>query len=213
MYRVFRAAVAVALCSSIAHAEGEAKQYAVFKTSEGDFVCELFTAKSPKTVENFVGLAKGTKDWTHPNGTPKKNTPLYDGTVFHRTIKGFMIQGGDPLGRGFGDPGYKFADEFSDLKFDKKGLLAMANSGPNTNGCQFFITVAPTPHLNKKHTIFGQVVEGYDVVEKIANRPSGPNGEITSPVKLVKVTITDKLQSKADDAKTSASDKQTSPGK
>lgn len=209
MYRVFRAAVAVALCTSIANAEenaSPAKQYAVFKTSEGNFVCELFTAKSPKTVANFIGLAKGTKDWTSPvDRTEKKDTPLYNGTVFHRTIPGFMIQGGDPTGTGIGNPGYRFADEFSDLKFTKKGLLAMANSGPNSNGCQFFVTVAPTEHLTNKHTIFGEVVQGYDVVEKIANKPSGANGKVMNPVKLETVTIIDKLPTKSDDSKTTAS--------
>ncbi len=172
----------------------QAKEYAVFRTSEGDFVCELFPEKSPKTVENFVSLAKGTKEWQHP-GTNEvmKNKPLYDGTRFHRTIKNFMIQGGDPLGKGIGGPGYKFADEFSDLTFDKPGYLAMANSGPNTNGSQFFVTVAATPWLSNKHTIFGKVVSGMDVVMKISEMPSGPNGEVTNPVTLKKVEITDKL--------------------
>jgi len=169
--------------------------YATFKTTEGEFVVELFPEKAPKTVENFIGLAKGTKVWQHP-GTKQQmeNKPLYDGTVFHRTIKGFMIQGGDPLGTGTGNPGYRFEDEFSDLKFDTAGLLAMANSGPNTNGSQFFVTVAPTPHLNNRHTIFGKVVKGMDVVLKIAEKPSEPgSGRALNPVKLEKVTISDTM--------------------
>lgn len=203
MRHIIRAAAAVALCTNIACAQEApaAKQYAIFKTSKGEFICELFPAKAPKTVENFVGLAKGTKDWTHPDGTAKKATPLYDGTVFHRTISGFMIQGGDPIGKGIGGPGYKFADETNDLKFAKPGILAMANSGPNTNGSQFFVTVGPTPHLTGRHTIFGEVVRGYNIVETIANMPSGANGAVTTPVKLEKLTIVSELP-KADDAAT-----------
>ncbi len=196
-----------------------ATPYAVFTTSEGTFTCELFRDKSPKTVENFVGLAKGTKEWQHP-GTNEvmKDKPLYNGTKFHRTISGFMIQGGDPMGTGRGGPGYKFADEFSDLTFDKPGLLAMANSGPGTNGSQFFVTVGPTPHLTNKHTIFGKVVKGMDVVFKISEMPSGPNGEVIKPVILQKVEIVDSLNGaaaapKADDAKTTASDKTPSAPK
>ncbi|MDD4279198.1 MAG: peptidylprolyl isomerase [Candidatus Sumerlaeales bacterium] len=188
--RVIKAAVAVALVASSVNAQTpeQARQYAIFKTSVGDFTCELYRDKAPKTVDNFVGLATGTKDWKL-DGTDKKNTPLYNGTVFHRTIPDFMIQGGDPRGNGTGGPGYTFEDEFSDLKFSDKGLLAMANRGSNTNGSQFFVTVAPTPHLNGRHTIFGKVVSGYDVVEKISKRPSGPNGAVTNPVVLEKVII------------------------
>ncbi|MCX7717025.1 MAG: peptidylprolyl isomerase [Candidatus Sumerlaeaceae bacterium] len=173
--------------------------YATFKTSEGEFIVELLPEKAPKTVENFIGLAKGTKVWQHP-GTKQQmeNKPLYNGTVFHRTIKGFMIQGGDPLGTGTGNPGYRFEDEFSDLKFDAPGILAMANSGPNTNGCQFFVTVAPTPHLNNRHTIFGKVVKGMDVVLKIADKPSEPgSGRAINPVKLETVTISDSMPGSA----------------
>ena len=148
--------------------------HATFKTSLGDIVIRLLPDKAPKTVENFLGLAEGTKEWTHP-GTGKKGTaPLYDGTVFHRVIPEFMIQGGDPTATGTGGPGYRFADEIGpDNKFDRPGLLAMANSGPNTNGCQFFITEVPTPHLNRGHTIFGEVVCGLDLVSRIARAGNG----------------------------------------
>jgi len=143
--------------------------YATFKTSMGDIVVKLFPEKAPKTVENFLGLAEGTREWTDPRGGQKVKKPLYDGTVFHRVIPDFMIQGGDPLGTGTGGPGYRFADEIGpDNKFDRPGLLAMANAGPNTNGSQFFITEVPTPHLNRGHTIFGEAVKGQDLVGKIA---------------------------------------------
>jgi len=141
--------------------------YATFKTTEGTVVCELFEKDAPETVANFIGLAEGTKEW---NSRSKKGDKLYDDTVFHRVIPQFMIQGGDPEGTGMGGPGYKFADETKGSKhgFQEKGKLAMANSGPNTNGSQFFITVADTSWLTGKHTIFGEVVEGYDIVEKIS---------------------------------------------
>ncbi len=143
--------------------------YATFKTSAGDIVIKLLPEKAPKTVENFLGLVDGTKEWTDPNSNQKVNRPLYDGTLFHRVIPDFMIQGGDPLGTGYGGPGFRFADEIGpDNKFDKPGLLAMANSGPNTNGSQFFITEVPVPHLNRGHTIFGEVVKGFELVPKIA---------------------------------------------
>ncbi len=143
--------------------------YATFKTSMGDIVVKLLPAKAPKTVENFLGLAEGTREWADPRSGQKQKKPLYDGTVFHRVIPDFMIQGGDPLGNGTGGPGYRFADEIGpDNKFDRPGLLAMANAGPNTNGSQFFITEVPTPHLNKGHTIFGETVRGQDLVGKIA---------------------------------------------
>jgi peptidyl-prolyl cis-trans isomerase A (cyclophilin A) len=145
------------------------EMYATFKTSMGDIVVKLLPEKAPKTVENFVGLAEGTREWTDPRNGQKQKTPLYDGTVFHRVIPQFMIQGGDPLGTGTGGPGYKFADEVGpDNKFSKAGLLAMANAGPNTNGSQFFITEVPTPHLDRGHTIFGEVVKGGDLIAKIA---------------------------------------------
>src|SRR5512147_2549650 len=136
-------------------AAGKGPLIATFKTSMGDIVVRLFEDKAPKTVENFVGLATGTKEWTDPKTGGKVKRPLYNGTLFHRVIPGFMIQGGDPLGSGTGGPGYRFADEFSpDLRHNKAGILSMANSGPNTNGSQFFITLAPTPHLDNRHSVF-----------------------------------------------------------
>jgi peptidyl-prolyl cis-trans isomerase A (cyclophilin A) len=161
---------------------------ATFKTSEGTIVCKLFDTDAPETVANFIGLAEGTKEWS---SRAKKGPKLYDGTIFHRVIPHFMIQGGDPLGTGTGGPGYKFEDEFQSGKsFDKPGYLAMANSGPNTNGSQFFITEVPTAHLNNHHTIFGEVVTGMDIVVAIAHAPapgSRPNPQIT----LTKVTISE----------------------
>ena len=143
--------------------------YATFETTEGNLTCRLFEKDAPKTVANFTELAEGKREWTHPSTRKKTTDRLYDGTVLHRVIPNFMIQGGDPQGTGMGDPGYKFEDETkgSPHKFDKPGKLAMANSGPNTNGSQFFITVAETSWLTGKHTIFGEVVEGQDVVDKI----------------------------------------------
>jgi peptidyl-prolyl cis-trans isomerase A (cyclophilin A) len=158
--------------------------HATFQTTAGDIVVRLLPEKAPKTVENFLGLAEGTREWTDPRTGSKVKTPLYDGTSFHRVIPQFMIQGGDPLGTGTGGPGYRFADEIGpDNKFDRPGLLAMANAGPNTNGSQFFITEVPTPHLNRGHTIFGEVVKGEDLIAKIARMGNGK-------VKLTKVVIT-----------------------
>jgi peptidyl-prolyl cis-trans isomerase A (cyclophilin A) len=143
--------------------------YAVFDTSEGRIVCRLFEKDAPKTVSNFIDLAEGQREWTHPVTGRKSKDRLYDGTVFHRVIPDFMIQGGDPAGTGMGGPGYQFEDETkgSPHRFDRPGKLAMANAGPNTNGSQFFITVAPTTWLTGKHTILGEVVEGQDIVSKI----------------------------------------------
>jgi peptidyl-prolyl cis-trans isomerase A (cyclophilin A) len=158
--------------------------YATFDTSEGTIVCRLFEQEAPITVKNFIELAEGSREWTHPHTRAKSKTPLYNGTIFHRVIPDFMIQGGDPAGTGMGGPGYQFQDETrtSPHKFDKPGKLAMANSGPNTNGSQFFITVVPTPWLTGKHTIFGEVVEGQDVVDKITqaprNRQDKPNKDV-----------------------------------
>jgi peptidyl-prolyl cis-trans isomerase A (cyclophilin A) len=143
--------------------------YAKFETSLGSFTCELFPDQAPKTVENFVGLATGAKEYLDPQTGQREKGNFYDGLTFHRVIPDFMIQGGCPLGSGTGGPGYKFEDEFGPgLAFDRPGRLAMANAGPNTNGSQFFITVVPTDWLNNRHTIFGQVTEGQDVVEKIS---------------------------------------------
>jgi peptidyl-prolyl cis-trans isomerase A (cyclophilin A) len=153
-------------------AAASAPQYATFETSAGKIGVKLLTARAPKTVANFVGLATGTKEWTDPRGQ-KTKVPLYDGTIFHRVIPNFMIQGGDPRGNGTGDPGYRFEDEVHADDVFRPGILAMANSGPNTNGSQFFITeVAPT-HLNGKHTIFGEVVCGFELVGKIARAGNG----------------------------------------
>ncbi|HEX3321046.1 MAG TPA: peptidylprolyl isomerase [Terriglobales bacterium] len=164
--------------------------YAHINTSEGLVVCRLFEKDAPKTVANFVELAEGKREWTNPSGK-KSREKLYDGTVFHRVIPDFMIQGGDPMGNGMGGPGYKFEDETrgSAHRFDKSGKLAMANAGPNTNGSQFFITVAPTEWLTGKHTIFGEVVEGYDVVEKISKVPRSGQDRPKKDVVLQSVTI------------------------
>ena len=165
--------------------------YAIFDTTEGMIVCRLFEKEAPKTVANFIELAEGSREWTHPVTRKKSKDRLYDGTIFHRVIPKFMIQGGDPAGTGMGGPGYQFADETkgSPHKFDKPGKLAMANAGPNTNGSQFFITVAATAWLTGNHTIFGEVVEGQEVVEKIVNVPRGPQDKPKQDVKLNAVTI------------------------
>ena len=165
--------------------------YAIFDTTEGQIVCRLFDKDAPKTVQNFTDLAEGKRDWTHPVSKKKSKDKLYDGTVFHRVIPNFMIQGGDPAGTGFGGPGYQFEDETkgSAHKFDKAGKLAMANSGPNTNGSQFFITVAPTPWLTGNHTIFGEVVEGQDVADKISKLPRGANDKPKNEVRVNSITI------------------------
>ena len=165
--------------------------YAVFNTNEGTITVRLFEGDAPVTVKNFLDLAEGKKEWTHPGTRAKSSDKLYDGTIFHRVIPDFMIQGGDPTGTGMGGPGYKFQDETSGSKhrFDKAGKLAMANSGPNTNGCQFFITVAPTPWLTGKHTIFGEVVEGQDIADKISKVARGGQDKPHKPVVLESVTI------------------------
>jgi peptidyl-prolyl cis-trans isomerase A (cyclophilin A) len=148
---------------------GPGDLYAIFQTSLGKIVVKLYEKEAPKTIANFVGLATGKQEWVDPRTGQKSKARLYDGTSFHRVIPQFMIQGGDPLGTGTGGPGYKFEDEFQGgRKFDKPGLLAMANAGPNSNGSQFFITEVPTPHLNNRHTIFGEVVKGFDLVPQIA---------------------------------------------
>jgi peptidyl-prolyl cis-trans isomerase A (cyclophilin A) len=148
--------------------------YAEFITSEGNFTVRLFDQEVPNTVANFVGLAEGTKQWTDPRSGAAVTQPYYDGIVFHRIIDGFMIQGGDPLGQGIGGPGYEFADEFHpNLRHNKAGVLSMANRGPNTNGGQFFITLGPTPHLDNRHSVFGEVSSGMDVVKKIGSAKTG----------------------------------------
>ena len=165
--------------------------YAVFNTTEGKITVRLFETEAPITVANFIALAEGAKEWTHPTTRAKSTTKLYDGTIFHRVIPDFMIQGGDPAGNGMGGPGYRFEDETkgSPHKFDTPGKLAMANSGPNTNGCQFFITVAPTTWLTGKHTIFGEVVEGQNIVTKISLVPKGAQDKPHKPVILESVVI------------------------
>jgi peptidyl-prolyl cis-trans isomerase A (cyclophilin A) len=170
-----------------------AEPVAVFDTTAGKMRCTLFEKQTPETVANFIGLATGTKDWKNPvSGASKKGVPLYDGTIFHRVIPNFMIQGGDPAGNGSGDPGYKFRDEIVPaLTFDRPGRLAMANSGPNTNGSQFFITEVPTPHLNGRHTIFGQCDPAtVTLVKQIARMASDPrDNRPFRPVKINHITI------------------------
>src|SRR5215831_10606137 len=164
--------------------------YAHFTTTEGNFTIQLFEEQAPKTVANFTGLAEGTKEWTDPRTQKKMKAPLYNGTIFHRVIDGFMIQGGDPLGQGTGGPGYRFDDEFHPkLQFDRPYLLAMANAGPNTNGSQFFITTVPTPHLNRRHTIFGEVIQGQDVVDQISHTQTDGRDRPVKDVVLESVVI------------------------
>jgi peptidyl-prolyl cis-trans isomerase A (cyclophilin A) len=166
---------------------------AIIHTSLGDIKATLFADQAPKTVRNFTGLAEGTKEWTDPRVRAKSTAPLYDGTIFHRVIPGFMIQGGDPLGTGTGGPGFRFEDEFHpELSFDRPYLLAMANAGPNTNGSQFFITVAPTTWLNFKHSIFGEVAdqESRDVVDAIAAVATGQADRPREDVAITSIDIT-----------------------
>ncbi|GGU94795.1 peptidyl-prolyl cis-trans isomerase [Actinomadura cremea] len=166
--------------------------FATLDTTMGKIVIQLYPDKAPETVGNFVDLAEGNKVWTDPNTRQKTEKPLYDGTVFHRVIDGFMVQGGDPLGNGTGGPGYEFGDEFHpDLKFDRPYLLAMANAGPGTNGSQFFITtnVQNTRHLTGRHTIFGKVIEGTDVVDKIVQAPTGAMDRPKTDIVIRTVTI------------------------
>jgi peptidyl-prolyl cis-trans isomerase A (cyclophilin A) len=163
---------------------------ATLQTNKGNIVVRLFPDHAPKTVRNFVELAEGGRRWTDPRTRRETTGKLYDGTVFHRVIPDFMIQGGDPLGTGTGGPGYKFADEIHpDLRFDRPYLLAMANAGPGTNGSQFFITVVPTPWLNGKHTIFGQVIDGADVVDLISRVKTGHQDRPVEDVTIESVTV------------------------
>lgn len=188
-------AVSILMMTVIPEASAEEKKlpaglYAIFNTTQGKITVQLFEKESPKTVANFVGLADGTLEWTDPNSGKKEKKPFYNGIIFHRIIPGFMIQTGDPLGTGIGGPGYQFEDEFdSGLKFDRPGRLAMANSGPNTNGSQFFITEGATTHLNNKHTIFGQVYEGQDIVQKIARVPRDRRDRPNTPVVIETLEI------------------------
>lgn len=165
--------------------------YATLKTSEGNIVCRLFEQEAPKTVTNFVDLAEGKRDWQDNVSGKKGPGALYSGSVFHRVIPQFMIQGGDPSGTGMGGPGYRFEDETkgSPHKFDKPGKLAMANAGPNTNGSQFFVTVAATPWLTGNHTIFGEVIEGQDVADQISNLPRNRQDRPNKDVVLEQVVI------------------------
>ncbi len=166
--------------------------FATLNTSLGKIVIQLYPEQAPETVANFVDLAEGNRTWIDPRTGQKSDQPLYNGTIFHRVIDQFMIQGGDPLGTGTGGPGYQFNDEFHpDLKFNRPYLLAMANAGPGTNGSQFFITlnVANTQHLTGRHTIFGKVIEGTDVVDRIGKVPTGPSDRPKEDVVLQSVTI------------------------
>ncbi len=162
----------------------------VMETSQGTIEIDLYEKEAPVTIANFVDLATGKKEWTHPETGEKKKSNFYDGLAFHRIIPDFMIQGGDPAGNGTGGPGYRFQDEIvPSLTFDKPGYLAMANAGPGTNGSQFFITVAATPWLNGRHTIFGRVVKGQDIADKISKLPRGPQDRPSTAVVIKKVTV------------------------
>lgn len=165
--------------------------HAVFETNKGNFKVKLFNDRVPKTVENFVGLAEGTKEFVDPKTGSKVKRPFYDGLIFHRVIKDFMIQGGCPTGTGTGGPGYRFEDEIipGQNKHEKPGMLSMANAGPNTNGSQFFITTVPTPWLDKGHTVFGEVVEGYDVVDQIGKVRTAAGDKPLEPIVINKVSI------------------------
>ena len=164
--------------------------HAILKTSEGDIELELYEERAPRTVENFTDLATGAQEWEDPESGETRNDSLYEGTVFHRVIEGFMIQGGDPTGTGRGGPGYQFDDEFhDDLTHDSEGTLSMANAGPNTNGSQFFITLDATPHLDGKHSVFGEVVDGMDVVREIGSVDTDANDKPTEDVVIESVQI------------------------
>ncbi len=165
--------------------------YARFETIQGNFTVKLYDGMAPRTVENFIGLATGTKEWTHPTtNETHQDTPYYNGLIFHRVISGFMLQGGDPSGTGTGGPGYRFDDEFHpEASHSKAGILSMANSGPNTNGSQFFVTLGPTPHLDNRHSVFGEVVEGMDVVMAIGSVPTAARDRPVEDVVMNRVAI------------------------
>ncbi len=171
--------------------KGNKDMFAVFETTKGTFKVKFFTETAPKTVQNFVGLAEGTTEWTDPKTGKKVKKPFYDGLVFHRVIKNFMIQGGCPLGNGTGGPGYRFDDEFTPNapKHSKPGILSMANAGPNTNGSQFFVTTVATPWLDNRHTVFGEVVEGMDVVHAIENSKTGPGDRPAEAISIKSVKV------------------------
>jgi len=189
--RLFFVVCFVALAAAANAQEKKEPLYATIKTSMGDIVVHLFEDKAPKTVANFVDLATGKKEWLDPKTGEKTTRPLYNGTIFHRVIPDFMIQGGDPRGNGTGGPGYRFEDEFNpDLRHSKPGILSMANAGPNTNGSQFFITVKPTPWLDGRHTVFGEVVKGQEVVNAIVNAPRGPNDKPLKDVVINEIVVT-----------------------
>lgn len=180
----------IAFAAGISYARSRKSATAVFETSLGNITCELYPDKAPLTVKNFTGLANGGVKWIDPMAGQSTERSLYDNTIFHRVIPDFMIQGGDPLGNGTGGPGYRFEDEIdATLTFEKKGMLAMANSGRNTNGSQFFITVAPSPWLNGRHTIFGKVIKGQDVADKISLVARGQNDRPLEPVILKRIII------------------------
>ena len=163
---------------------------AILHTTAGDIRLNLYGDQAPKTVRNFTELASGSREWTNPATRAKTTEPLYDGTIFHRVIRNFMIQGGDPLGQGYGGPGYKFGDEFHpSRRHDKAGILSMANAGPNTNGSQFFITLGPTPHLDNRHSVFGEVVSGMDVVTRIGSVATGRQDRPVNDVVIESVNI------------------------
>lgn len=172
------------LCVTTTYAE-----IAIINTSQGIITCELFKKDAPHTVENFVGLATGTKEFKDPTTNEMVKRPFYNGLTFHRVISGFMIQGGDPLGTGMGGPGYQFANENTNASFSKPGVLAMANAGPNTNGSQFFITVAPTEHLQGGYNVFGQVISGQEVADKISNTAKDSQDKPMTPVVINSITI------------------------
>jgi peptidyl-prolyl cis-trans isomerase A (cyclophilin A) len=188
--RLFFALLWVSIAGAVGAQEKSGPLYATIKTSMGDIVVQLFEDKAPKTVANFVDLATGKKEWTDPKTGQKTKRPLYNETIFHRVIPDFMIQGGDPLGTGTGGPGYRFEDEINpDLRHSKPGILSMANAGPNTNGSQFFITVKATPWLDGRHTVFGEVVKGQEVVNAIVSTPRAPNDKPLKDVVIKEIVV------------------------